>query len=159
MIHTFLIVGHAVCGTAALLIGCFVLRPPRPSSTLFRVYAVALAGLIVLMLTVVCYDWMSLSVGQQITFSLLCLLGLYTGWRGYRAHDQLSRRTTGWQPRYVDHVGFTVISLFDGFTIVAAIDLGAPLPGVIVVGVLGVATGILAINAVKARLRRAAVQP
>ncbi len=160
MIHTFLIVGHAVCGAAALLTGCFALRPPvRPSSTLFRVYVVALSGLVVFMLAVVAYDWMSLSFGPQITFSLLCVLGLYTGWRGYRARGELSRRTAGWQLRYVDHVGFTVIALFDGFSIVAAIDLGASLPAVIVVGVLGVVAGVLAMNAVKSRLRSAEVKP
>lgn len=158
MIHTFLIVGHAVCGTVALLIGCFVLKPPaRASSKLFGLYLGALTGLIILMLAVVVYDWMELSTGQQVTFSLLCILGLYTGWRGYCAYGDLSHRTEDWQARYVDHVGFTVISLFDGFSVVAAIDLGAPLPVVIGVAVLGVVTGIITINAVKSRLKAAVV--
>ena len=157
MVHSVLIVGHALCGVIALLVGCFILKPPASStSLLFRTYAVGLVGLIVLMLAVVAYDWVALHLAQQITFAGLCVLGIYTGWRALRAHRELTSRQPGWQARYVDHVGFTLISLFDGFTIVAAVDRDAPLPVVLLVGVLGVVAGIAAMNFAKSRLRIAA---
>jgi hypothetical protein len=153
MVHTILIIGHALCGTIALLVGCFALRPPAGRGGIaFRVYGLALGGMVSLVIAVVAADWSRLQTGQRVTFSLLCLLGVYTGWRGYRAWRESVRRSRGWQSRYIDNVGFTLISLFDGFAIVAAIDLGAPLPVVIGVGVLGVAAGIWAISVARSRI-------
>lgn len=157
--HIVLIAAHALCGTLALVTGCLVLRPPRPPrSVLFRVYLIALIAMVGLMLAVVAYDWSVLEPGQRITFAALCALGVFTGWRGCRAYRELAARSPGWSPRYIDHVGFTVISLFDGFAIVAAIDLGAPLPWVVAVGALGVIVGVVATNAVKSRMRLAGLR-
>jgi hypothetical protein len=154
MLHTLLIVGHATCGLVALLVGCVVLAPPaRSMPRWFRVYLVALVGLVVQMLAVVTTDWTVMATSQQVAFSALSLLGVYTGWRGFRASAELADRTAGWQARYTNHVGFTVISLFDGFTVVAAIDVGAPLPAVIMVAVVGVGAGIITINRVQTRLQ------
>ncbi|MEF2976099.1 hypothetical protein [Subtercola sp. YIM 133946] len=61
-------------------------------------------------------------------------------------------REPGWRARYVDDVGFTLISLFDAFTVVGAIDMGAPVPVAIGVGAVGVVAGILVVNRAKARL-------
>lgn len=153
MVHTILILGHAVAGLAALVFGCLVLRPP-PSvrSPRFRIYLFSLTAMFLLVVGVVAVDWVALGTGQRVTFALLLLLGGYTVLRGVQARRALQRMPAGWRDRYVDHVGFTVISLFDGFAIVGAIDLGAPLPIVLAVGALGVVTGILAINRVKKRL-------
>jgi hypothetical protein len=51
-------------------------------------------------------------------------------------------------------VGFTLISLFDGFVIVGALDLGAPGCLVVLVGAAGVAAGILAMRRIKATVGR-----
>jgi polyferredoxin len=159
VVHLVLIVGHALCGVVAFVVGCCILRPPPTHrSLLFLAYAICLAGLLLLMFAVVAWDWALLVAGQRITFSLLCVLGVYTGWRGLQAHRELAQRHPEWQVRYIDHLGFTLISLFDGFTIVAAIDLGAPLVVVLMAGVAGVAAGIAAMNVVKSRVRRAAVR-
>lgn len=155
MLHTLLIAGHAVAGVVALVLGCVVLRPPRRSdSPLFRTYLVAVIALVVFLVVVVVVDWPILDGGQRVTFSLLTVLGVFTGWRALRAHWLLARRTPGWPPVYVDHVGFSVISLFDGFVLVGAIDLGAPLPVVVGVGVLGVVAGVLVLGRVKAGMER-----
>lgn len=150
--HTILILGHAVAGLVALVLGCLVLRPQPARSLRFRSYLIALTAMLVLVVAVVAVDWAELGTGQRVTFTLLLLLGGYTVLRGVQARRALRRMPPGWRDRYVDHVGFTVISLFDGFAIVGAIDLRAPLPIVLAVGALGVATGILAINRVKRRL-------
>jgi hypothetical protein len=47
--------------------------------------------------------------------------------------------------------GFTLISLFDGFVIVSAIDLGSPIWLVVAIGVLGILVGRLGVLRLKAR--------
>jgi hypothetical protein len=155
VLHTLLIVGHAAAGFIALILGCAVLVPPRGRrSPRFLTYLVSVVALVVFLVAVVVVDWPGLEGGQRVTFSLLCGLGVYTAWRAIRAHRLLEQRPAKWRTAYVDHVGFTVISLFDGFVLVEAIDLGAPLPVVIGVGAAGVIAGILAVNRVKATVRR-----
>lgn len=57
----------------------------------------------------------------------------------------------GWRLKYIDHVGFNLISLFDGFVIVAAIDLGVPGRLVVAIALLGIAGGIWGVNIVKSK--------
>lgn len=157
MIHTTLILTHALAGLLALLAGCVVLRPPDSHrATRFRVYLYALVAMFVLVALVVAYDWRALGTGQRITFTMLTLLAGFTVFRGVQARRSLQQRPAQWRTGYVDHVGFTVISLFDGFAIVAAVDLGAPLPVILAVGALGIVAGISATNRVKRHLRSAA---
>lgn len=47
-------------------------------------------------------------------------------WRAWRAGTRLRTRHPGWQRRYLDDIGFTLIALFDGFVVVGAIDLSLP---------------------------------
>lgn len=153
MIHTLLITAHTLAATLAFVAGCLVLRPPASArSVRFSVYAIALGVLVAAMLVVVAFDWVDLQVGQRITFALLSALGVYTGWRGFQAWRELRRRGEGWRQRYVGHLGFTLISLFDAFTIVASVDFGAPVLVVIAVGVAGVVVGSLVIGRAKSRL-------
>lgn len=152
MIHTILILGHTFAGVVALVFGCVVMRPPSRRSVAFDIYYVALLTMFVLVLVVVVYDWAVLTMGNRAIFSLLTVLGAYTAIRGIYARRALHVRPVGWRRSYVDHVGFTVISLFAGFAIVSAVDVGAPLPVILVVGVLGVVAGVTAIHRVKARL-------
>lgn len=154
MIHLILISAHAVAGLLALVLACIVLRPPTSRKVLsFRLYFAALVAMFVFVLLVVFHDWAGLSQGQRITYSALTLLGAFTAFRGVQARTSLIQQPPRWREKYVDHVGFTAISLFDGFTIVAAVDLGAPLPVVLAVGALGVIVGVSVINRVKFRLR------
>jgi hypothetical protein len=64
-------------------------------------------------------------LGGDALYAGLLGLGLYMLWRGARAWMRLCTQGSGWRPRYIDDVGFTLISLFDGFVIVGAMDLGA----------------------------------
>jgi uncharacterized membrane protein len=155
MIHTILILGHASAGAIALVFGCVVLRPPAHFSLAFRIYSAALLTMVMLLVAVIVYDWGTLSLAQRVTFSLLAVLGTFTAARGGQAYRALNRQLVGWRTRYVDHVGFTVIALFDGFAIVFAVDSGAPLPLILLVGVLGVVAGVATINRVKSRVRSA----
>lgn len=152
MAHNLLIAAHALAGVVCFVAGAVALRATAPASAWFRAYLVALVGLVLFLLAVVVLDWTRLDETRRIVFTALFALGLYMLWRGVRASARLHGRADGWRPRYVDDIGFTLISLFDGFVIVGAIDLGAPGWLVAVVAVAGVAAGVVAIRQVKARL-------
>jgi amino acid transporter len=157
MLHNILIILHAAAGVASFVAGCLVLLPPTERSSkgwLFLIYFASLMALVGFLLAAIAVDWSDLDFIQRLVFSGLALLGLYMAWRAIQAKQVLRRRQEGWKQKYVDHVGFTLISLFDGFVIVSAIDLKAP--GWLVGGlaVLGVVVGIGAINAVKSKLPR-----
>ena len=154
LLHTVLIYGHALSGLVAFGLGCLVLRPQQQgASAVFRAYFVSLLAMVVLLALVVGVDWAQLPPVSRVTFGGLTLLALYTGLRGQQARRLLSTRPADWRGDYVSHVGFTLISLFDGFVIVGALDMNAPGWSVGVVGVLGVVAGISAVNRVKKRLR------
>ena len=161
LLHTVLIYGHALGGLVAFGLGCLVLRPQRQEeSAVFRAYFVSLWAMVALLALVVSVDWAALPPVSRMTFGGLTLLALYTGLRGWQARrllsSQISSQTADWQSDYVGHVGFTLISLFDGFVIVGALDMNALGWIVGTVGVLGVVVGISAINLVKYNLQRPA---
>jgi hypothetical protein len=79
----------------------------------------------------------------------LTVLAFYVGWRGWQAFQDLQRRGAGWTPSYLDDVGFTLIALFDGFVVIGALDLGAPVWLVVAIGVLGILVGRGAISQMK----------
>jgi len=54
-------------------------------------------------------------------------------------------------PAYLDDIGFNLISLFDGFVIVAAIDLGAPVWLVVLGAIAAVVLGAQLIERAKRR--------
>jgi hypothetical protein len=51
---------------------------------------------------------------------------LYMIWRAVQAVTVLTKQNQADQLKVIDHVGFVLISLFDGFAIVSALDLQAP---------------------------------
>lgn len=73
-------------------------------------------------------------------------------WRNIQALRVL-RKTNENQSTVIDHIGFILISLFEGFAIVSAIDLKVPawLIGIIAIGAVGV--GIFCVNLLKGHLR------
>jgi len=78
---------------------------------------------------------------QRGIFAGLFVLSLYMLFRGTQARTVLRGQHDDWWTIYVDHIGFTLISLFEGFIIVSGIDLGAPGWLTAVVAVLGVVVG------------------
>ena len=67
-------------------------------------------------------------------------------WRAVQAVTVLTKQNQADQLKVIDHVGFVLISLFDGFAIVSALDLHAPGWLVAVIALGAVALGIYAIN-------------
>jgi hypothetical protein len=117
----------------------------------FRVYLGALVTMMLFMVSAIAVAWPGLGRSERLVYTGLAVLGAYMLVRAVRARGLLSRRGPGWLPRYLDDIGFTLISLFDGFVIVSAIDLGAPGWLVAVVAVAGVVVGIQGVNRAKAR--------
>jgi hypothetical protein len=95
---------------------------------------------------VVAGDWPRMDTGEQALFGALTAFAVYIGCRGLRARRRLFERRDGWVDAYMGDVGFTLVALLDGFVIVAAADLGAPLWLVLLVAAVGVASGRLAVG-------------
>jgi hypothetical protein len=152
LIHNVLIALHAAAGVVCFVAGVLSLGLSNERSWRFQVYAASLLALVVLMVAAVAADWHTLDGTSRWVFLALIVLGLYMVFRAARAGTRLRRRTEGWRRRYLDDLGFTLISLFDGFVIVSAIDVNAPVWLVVLIAVLGVVAGVLSMNRVKARL-------
>lgn len=152
--HTTMIVLHAAAGVTAFAAGCLALSPPPAGRRVHRLFPLYLASLwlmVVFMLGAMATHWRQLTAAEQVIFGGLLLLGLFMAWRAWAAWRLLGRREGAWRLPYMEHVGFTLIALWDGFVIVLAIDLGAPVWLVVVLAVLGVVAGNRALHRAEAR--------
>ncbi|NNC10747.1 hypothetical protein HII28_02450 [Planctomonas sp. JC2975] len=147
-LHILLITVHAAAAVAAFTLGIvvFVRLPNSPRSAGFVAYATCVWTAVIALVVVVSVDWSELDVARRIAFPILGVLGLYMLWRTERARRTLRAQTSTWRRAFLGHVGFVLISFFDGFCIVLAIDLRLPIWVVVAVALLGVAVGILAIR-------------
>ncbi len=142
--RTFLVVVHASAGVGGLLAGLPSLAPPRPSDNrgwVRRLYLLFVLILLGSMAALIAIDWTDLDMSARIAFGALSGLGAVMAFRIFRAEREASQQTANWQERYIGHVYFTYISLWEGFVILPALDL--PLPQVTVPLV---AIGVLAIG-------------
>jgi hypothetical protein len=122
-VHTAMIVLHAAAGVLAFVAGCLVLRPPDAgprAQRLFQVYLVSLGSMVVFLVGAMAAHWRELGTTEQVVYGGLLLLGLFMVWRAMAAGSVLRRRGDGWRLPYMEHVGFTLIALWDGFVIVLA---------------------------------------
>jgi hypothetical protein len=151
MLHTMLVVLHAAAALVCLRPACCPSRtarqPPGASA-----YFWSLPGMLLFLAAAIAAHWGDLDTTTRLIFLGLGALGLYLAWRAAQAGTRLRRQGHNWRPRYIDDIGFTLIALFDGFVIVAAIDLGAPAWLVVLVAIAGIGGGIHAMKPVKARL-------
>lgn len=157
MLHLTLIIVHAVAGGFGFFLGLYLaVRPDTAWRHRWALLAyVAFIGILVLgLIAAVVTDWPSLELGQRIPFALLVVLGLYTLLRAVQGERVSQARAPGWHLTFIDHIGFTLISLFDGFVIVLAIDLGTPPWSVGIVGVAGITAGIAGVRYLQRRSGR-----
>ena len=115
-------------------------------------YLGSLTAMLAVVAGAIAVSWGGLGAAERLVFTGLSGLGLYMVWRAGRARSRLARREPGWRQRYLDDIGFALISLFAGFVIVSAIDLNAPGWLVAVIAAAGIAGGIQVMKQVKPRL-------
>jgi len=142
MWHDTFITLHAGSGVVAFGAGCAALRRRQ----WLVAYVVALVGLVLFLSVVVAIDWWGLNTTARALYCALLALGVYMLGRAVRARRLASDRGARASVRYLDHIGFTLVALFDGFAIVAAVDLGAPGWLVAVIGAAGAGVGHLTIQ-------------
>ncbi len=138
-LHTLAIVVHALSATGAFIIGIVLIfqRNTLRQLQLGVAFLVLLILLEVFLVIAILSHVTSLPGITQIIFGGLAILGLYMIWRAVQALSVL-REPHGNQGAVIDHMGFNLIALFDGFAIISAIDLQAPgwLVAVIAVGAI-----------------------
>lgn len=157
VLHVLLITVHAAAATGCFVLGLLLVRrvPASADDRRLRWFAALVVLAVITLVAVVGVDWSGLPVGKRIAFAALCALAAFLLVRAGGAVRCVLRRPTSWRRAVVQHVGFVLISLFDGFCVVSAIDLGLPPPAVFVVAVLGVVGGVLALRRAVRRIEDA----
>ncbi len=152
-LHTLAIVAHALSATGAFIIGIVLLFQSKTlrQLRLAGAFVVLLMLMEVFLVIAILSHVTSIPAITQIIFGGLAILGVYMIWRAVQALAVLREQPSN-QGAVIDHIGFNLISLFDGFAIISAIDLHAPGWLVAVIAVGAVALGISAINVRKKTL-------
>lgn len=152
-LHTLAIVAHALSATGAFLVSIAVLVQSKTlrQLQLARAVVVLLVLMEVFLVIAILSHVTSLPTVKQLVFAGLAVLLLYMIWRAVQAVMVLREQPAN-QGAVTSHIGFVLISLFDGFAIVSAIDLQAPGWLVAVIAVGAVVIGIYAINVRKKTL-------
>ncbi|MGH7203063.1 MAG: hypothetical protein ACREHC_01305 [Candidatus Levyibacteriota bacterium] len=147
------IVLHASSGVIAFVLGIVFLfqHNLEKERKLMKIILVCLVLLEVFLAGAIILHFDKLSVITRLTYGSLALLGLYMILRAVQGIRVLLKQTKENKLPIIDHIGFILISLFEGFSIVTAVDLKAPgwLIGVVAVGAV-----ILGINYIKAQKRK-----
>jgi hypothetical protein len=142
-LHWFAILAHALCATAAFFVSVVLIfqRDALVQLRLARSSAVLLVLMEAFLVMAIISHLASLTVVRQIVFPGLAVLLLYVIWRALQAVRVLGEKPED-QGAVLGHVGFVLISLFDGFAIVSALDLHARAWLVAVIAAGAIAIGI-----------------
>lgn len=76
-------------------------------------------------------------------------------YRARSAHQLLGNREGSWKPVVIEHIGFTLISLLEGFIIVSSLNSGIPAWMVGLFAILGVVLGRWAVESAQHRVEMA----
>jgi hypothetical protein len=147
-LHNVLIMLHAATAAISFFTGCFLIFSLRQTSNqrLFSLYLWSLVGMLILLIGAMLVYWNSYSDTERIVFLILLGLGMFMLYRAQNASRLLKARENDWKLGYIEHIGFTLISLFEGFVIVTVLNAGSPGWLVAVLAILGVLVGRWAIG-------------
>ncbi len=146
LLRTVFLSLHVAGGVVGLLIGAFALRPPvgvESRLLLRRAYTTALVVLLVFLTGTVAIDWTNLQGMQQVIYVVLIGLAAFMVTRAFLSFWVAQRQAVGWEMKYMNHIYFTYISLWEGLFIVGLFELGAP-----AWIIAAVAVGVLIVGAV-----------
>jgi hypothetical protein len=153
--HTLFIALHAASATLALVAGLVALRGGR----LFALYRWAMLGMALALAAAIAAGWPGYTGALRVVYVGLAVLAAAMVARANLAARMLPARTGGPTWRYLDHVGFTLIALADGFVVVAVLDAGAPGWATAAAGVAVAVGGHLGLRARQLRLARPGSHP
>jgi hypothetical protein len=148
MANTLVITLHAVAATLAF--GAGVLS--AASGRFLGVYRAAMAVMLAALIPAFLVDWATTDTTARAVFAGLIGLAGVMVVRAELAVRRSPARTGGPTAAYLEHLGFTLIALADGFAVVAAIRGGAPGWTVAVLAVGVVVVGHLTLQLAKRRL-------
>ena len=142
-VHAVLVGLHAASAVMSLLAGCFLLFSlgHLANRRLFGLYWWFLVGMVAALACAMVVYWTQYANTERVIFTSLFVLGLFMLYRARSASQLLKSQAIGWQRDYIEHIGFTLISLFEGFIIVTLLNSGSPGWLVALVAVLGVLMG------------------
>src|SRR6266498_2908369 len=141
--HYTLILLHATAATLAFFAGCLLVFSPASLSNqrVFNLYLWSLIAMVLLLAGAILIYWREYSSVERIIFPGLLGLALFMLFRAWGAGLVFATQQNHWKLGYVEHIGFTLISLFEGFIIVGGIDLGLPVWLVAAVATAGLLAG------------------
>lgn len=144
---------HALTATVSLISGLVIITSQKyfVNRRLFSVYLWTLVGMTIFLTGAMLTQWAVYASTEQIAFSGLFVLALYMLYRAFRAQTLIEARQNDWRHEYIHHIGFTLISLFEGFIIVALINLETTGWIIAIVAILGVLVGRRAIDMAETR--------
>lgn len=142
-LHSILINLHAITATVSFLAGSLLIFSPAYSTNqkLFSLYLWTLVGMVILLAGGILVYWEEYTGVERIVFPGLLGLALFMLFRGWGAGLVLRAQQNDWKLGYIEHIGFTLISLFEGFIIVSGLNSGLPGWLVAIAAVLGLFAG------------------
>ncbi len=151
--HSIMILLHATTATVAFLAGCALIFSPTYmlNRSLFHLYLWSLLAMVLLLAGALLVYWTEYSDVERIIFPGLLGLALFMLFRAWGAGLVLATQQGNWKLGYVEHIGFTLISLFEGFIIVSGLNSGFTGWLVAVIAILGLLAGRWLIGLAKHR--------
>jgi hypothetical protein len=142
-LHNILIMLHAAAAAISFFVGCLLIFAPTSISNqrLFGLYWWSLIGMVVLLIGAMLVYWNEYSDTERIVFPILLGLAMFMLYRAHNASRLLKAQQNDWKLGYIEHIGFTLISLFEGFVIVTVLNAGGPGWLVALLAILGVFAG------------------
>jgi uncharacterized membrane protein YfcA len=142
-LHNILIILHAISATICFFVGCFLILSPQRSmdQPWFNFYWWTLVGMVILLAGAILVSWANYSGVERIIFPGLLVLAIYMLYRARNANLLRKTQQNNWTQGYIEHIGFTLISLFEGFIIVSGLNSGVPGWLVALLAILGVLAG------------------
>jgi hypothetical protein len=134
---------HAIAATISFFAGCFLLISfgEVRNQRWFGLYWWPLVGMAILLAGAMLVSWTIYTPVERIAFTGLFGLSIYMLYRAYNANRLLHEQPEKWKHNYIEHIGFTLISLFEGFIIVSGLNSGFPGWLVALIAILGVLLG------------------
>lgn len=141
-LHNLLIILHSVTATISFFAGMLLIFSTKytTNQTIFNLFLWPLIGMGLLLAGALFVNWENYSDTERVVFPGLLGLSFFMIFRGWGASLVLHTQSKNWKLGYIEHIGFTLISLFEGFVIVSGLNAGLPgwLVGIIAfLGLLG----------------------